>query len=93
MAALGDAQVSSTSLSTLFDCMPQISEEYADYCDDERQEVFWMVYQEIGLEHSPLGLVCMNRWETGYLSTAQSMNALVDRIRLLINRREMEEVP
>ncbi|WP_161600332.1 hypothetical protein [Pseudomonas mandelii] len=50
-----------------------------------------MAYQEMGLEHSPLGLVCMNSWEAGYLSTAQSMNALVDRIRLLISCREMDE--
>lgn len=82
---LGDEQVKSTSLSRLFDCVPQINEAYADYCDDEHQEVFWMAYQEIGLEHSPLGLVCMNSTETGYLSTAQSMNALADRIRLVFS--------
>ncbi|MHC8299122.1 hypothetical protein [Pseudomonas sp. ZS1P83] len=81
--ALGDEQVKSTSLSRLFDCVPQINEAYADCCDDEHQEVFWAAYQEIGLEHSPLGLVCMNDTETGYLSTAQSMNALADRIRLV----------
>lgn len=81
--ALGDEQVKSTSLSRLFDCVPQINEAYADSCDDEHQEVFWAAYQEIGLEHSPLGLVCMNDTETGYLSTAQSMNALADRIRLV----------
>lgn len=90
--ALGDEQVKSTSLSRLFDCVPQINEEYADYCDDEHQEMFWMAYQEIGLEDSPLGLVCMNSTETGYLSTAQSMNALADRVRLLISCQEMGEV-
>lgn len=83
--ALGDEQVKFTSLSRLFDCVPQINEEYADCCDDEHQEVFWAAYQEIGLEHSPLGLVCMNDTETGYLSTAQSMNALADRIRLVFS--------
>jgi hypothetical protein len=50
-----------------------------------------MAYQEIGLERGPLGLVCMNSTETGYLSTAQAMNALVDRIRLLINCREIDQ--
>jgi len=80
---LGDEQVKSTSLSRLFDCVPQINEEYANRCDDEHQEVFWMAYQEIGLEDTPLGLVCMNSTETGYLSTAQSMNALADGIRLV----------
>lgn len=90
--ALGDEQVKSTSLSRLFDCVPQINEEYADYCDDEHQDVFWMAYQEIGLERSPLGLICMNSEETGYLSTAQSMNALADRIRLLISCQEVDEV-
>lgn len=83
--ALGDEQVKSTSLSRLFDCVPQINEAYADCCDDEHQEVFWVAYQEVGLEHSPLGLVCMNDTETGYLSTAQSMNALADRIRLVFS--------
>lgn len=88
--AVGDEQVTLTSLSWLCKYVPQINEEYADYCDDEHQEVFWMAYREIGLERGPLGLVCMNSTETGYLSTAQAMNALVDRIRLLINCREMD---
>lgn len=89
---LGDEQVKSTSLSRLFDCVPQINDAYADCCDDEHQEIFWMAYQEIGLEDSPLGLVCMNSTETGYLSTAQSMNALAERVRLLISCQEMGEV-
>lgn len=88
---LGDEQVKSTSLSRLLDCVPQVNEAYADCCDDEHQEVFWAAYQEIGLEHSPLGLVCMNDTETGYLSTGQSMNALVNRIRLLISCQEKEQ--
>ncbi|TFB36435.1 hypothetical protein [Pseudomonas sp. F01002] len=90
--AEGDEQIVMTSLSELFDCVPQINEAYADCCDDEHQEVFWMAYREIGLEHSPLGLICMNSEETGYLSTAQSMNALADRIRLLISCQEVDEV-
>jgi len=89
--AEGDEQIKSTTLSLLFDCVPQINEEYADRCDDEHQEVFWMAYQEIGLECTPLGMVCMNSMETGYLSTAQAMNALVDRIRLLLSRQEEDE--
>ena len=89
--ALGDEQVKSTTLSMLFDCVPQINEEYANRCDDEHQEVFWMAYQEIGLECTPLGMVCMDSTETGYLSTAQSMNALVDRIRLLLSGQEDDE--
>ncbi|WP_248807354.1 hypothetical protein [Pseudomonas sp. MWU13-2100] len=89
--ALGDEQVKSTTLSMLFDCVPQINEEYANRCDDEHQEVFWMAYQEIGLEDTPLGMVCMDSTETSYLSTAQSMNALLDRIRLLLSRQEEDE--
>ena len=88
---LGDEQVKSTTLSMLFDCVPQINEEYANRCDDEHQEVFWMAYQEVGLECTPLGMVCMDSTETGYLSTAQSMNALVDRIRLLLSGQELDE--
>lgn len=75
----------------LFDCVPQINEEYANRCDDEHQEVFWMAYQEVGLERGPLGLVCMDSTETGYLSTAQAMNVLVDRVRLLPNHQELDE--
>lgn len=41
---------------------------------------------------SPLGLICMNNTEAGYLSTAQAMNALVDRIRMLISCQEMDGV-
>lgn len=88
---LGDEQVKSSSLSRVFDCVPQINEAFADCCDDEHQEVFWVAYQEIGLECSPLGLICMNSAETAYLSTAQSMNALVDKVRQLISCREMDQ--
>jgi len=89
--ALGDEQVKSTTLSMLFDCVPQINEEYANRCDDEHQEVFWMAYQEIGFERGLLGMVCMSSTETGYLSIAQVMNALVDRIRLLLSGQELDE--
>lgn len=89
--ASGGERVKPTSLSRLFDYVPQISEAYADRCDDEHQAVFWTAYQEIGLERSPFGLVCMNISETGYLSTAQSMNALVDRIRQLICCQELDQ--
>ena len=89
--AEGDEQIVMTSLSELFDYAPQISEESADYCDDEHQDLFRAAYKDIGLGHTPCGLVCMNSTDTGYLSTAQAMNALVDRIRLLISRLEEDE--
>lgn len=88
----GDEQITSTSLTKLFSYVPQICETFADRCDDERQAVFWMAYREIGLEHSPLGLICMNSEETRYLSSAQSINALADRIRLLVSCQAMDEV-
>ncbi|WP_414883017.1 hypothetical protein [Pseudomonas sp. IT-P171] len=88
---VGDEQIKLTPLSSLFRCVPQINEAYAQCCDDEHQDVFWMAYREIGIEDSPLGLICMNSTETGYLSTAQAMNALVDRIRMLISCQEMDE--
>jgi hypothetical protein len=44
----GDEQVKPTPLSSLFDCVPQIDEAYADHCDDEHQDVFWMAYRGIG---------------------------------------------
>ncbi|KPY05662.1 Uncharacterized protein ALO57_01061 [Pseudomonas coronafaciens pv. oryzae] len=90
--AVGDEQVTLTSLSQFCQNVPRINEAYADHCDDEHQDVFWMAYREIGLEDSPLGLICMNSMETGYLSTAHAMNALVDRIRLRISCQEVDEV-
>jgi hypothetical protein len=89
--AVGDEQSTLTSLSWFCQCVPQLNEAYAEYCDDEHQDLFWMAYREIGLEDSPLGLICLNYTETGYLSTAQAMNALVDRIRMLISCQEMDE--
>lgn len=38
--AEGDEQIIMTSLSELFDCVPQICETYADRCDDEHQYLF-----------------------------------------------------
>ncbi|MEB0007260.1 hypothetical protein QN412_21205 [Pseudomonas sp. RTB3] len=82
--AAGEEQVMPTSLSELFKYMPLIKGDHADHYDDNHLEVFWTAYQGMGFENSPFGLVCMNNAETGYLSTAQMMNALVDRIRQLV---------
>lgn len=60
LSAVGDEQITSKSLTKLFRCVPQICGTYAERCDDEIQEVFWMAYREIGFELSPVGQVCLN---------------------------------
>ena len=40
-------------------------------------------YQDIGLELSPVGLTCLDKCETRYLSTDETLNTLTDRIRQL----------
>lgn len=81
----GEVQILRTSLSELFSCVPLIQVDYRDDYEHRYLELFWTAYQEVGLEFSPLGLVCIDESETTYLTPAQAMNALVDRIRLLLH--------
>ncbi|MEB0040424.1 hypothetical protein [Pseudomonas sp. MH10] len=86
--ASGCEQVAVTVQSRLCECLPRISEHYASYRDDEYQDIYWTAYREVGLEDSPVGLVCMNAHETGYLTTPSAINALVDRVRQLVDSRD-----
>ena len=83
--ASGDEQILRTSLSELFAWVPLIQVDYRDDYEHRYLELFWTAYQEVGLEFSPLGLVCIDESETTYLTPAQAMNALVERIRLLLH--------
>lgn len=80
----GVEQLVPSSIYELIKYIPQFQPSYSDDYADRSLELFWTACQEIGLEFSPFGLVCLNEAETGYLSTPQTMNALVDRIRRLL---------
>jgi hypothetical protein len=78
----GDERVSPTSLSKHFKYIGQLHHTCPEHYEHNNiLEMFWWACEEVGLEWTPLGIFSMNSTETGYLSTAQTMNALVDKIR------------
>lgn len=60
------------------------------YVYSEHLRAFWQACQDIGLERSPTGLICLNEQGTGYLGFHHSMNVLVARIRQLIRSKEFK---
>lgn len=77
-------QVVGTVLSGYFWGVQQLMDFFADNYDySEHLQVFWMACQDIGLERSPYGPVCLDAAGLNYLSFAESMNVLVARIRQL----------
>lgn len=80
----GYEQVSTARLSKRFVEIQQLMNIYDDYYDySEHLQLFWDACQDIGLERSHAGPVCLDTTGFRYLSFAQSMNVLVDRIRQL----------
>jgi hypothetical protein len=89
--AEGYEQVASTSLSERFRYIQQLMDIYTDYYDySEHLLVFRRACQDIALERSPSGPVCLDATGFHYLSFAQSMNALTYRIRQLIRDTEFQ---
>lgn len=85
--ASGHEQVLFTKLSKYFDTISQmvsLFESQQAYSFSDNLQLFWQACQDIGLERSPVGLVCLNEGETRYLSTYETMNELVNRIRQLL---------
>lgn len=77
-------QVVNSSLSRWLNGIDQLLSVYADYyVFSEHLEVFWKACRQIGLGYGPTGLACLDADGNPYLSFAQSMNALIDRIRQL----------
>lgn len=77
-------QVIHSSLSKWFNGIDQFLSIYADYyVFSEHLEVFWRACKEVGLGYSTTGLACLDVGGNPYLSFAQSMNALVDKVRQL----------
>lgn len=82
----GQERVQTTRLSKYFDHIQQMVGLFDDrypYDYSEHLHVFRQACQDIGLELSPMGLTCLNKGETRYLSTGETLNTLTDRIRQL----------
>ncbi|UZM16335.1 inovirus Gp2 family protein [Pseudomonas kielensis] len=75
-----------TRLSRYFDRIQQMVDLFDDRCQyrySEHLQAFWDACQDIGLERSCTGPVCLNESATAYLDHHRSMNVLVERIRQL----------
>ncbi|WP_271410520.1 YagK/YfjJ domain-containing protein [Pseudomonas sp. Q1-7] len=82
----GEEQVEETRLSRYFDHIQQMFDLFDDchsYRYSEHLQVFQDACCDIGLERSPVGLVCLNEQESAYLDSHRTMNAVVERIREL----------
>ncbi|QLC72375.1 inovirus-type Gp2 protein [Pseudomonas sp. LPB0260] len=83
----GDQRIRETRLSRHFQSIQQLLDVFDDrycYAYSEDLQAFKEACQDIGLERSPVGLTCLNDSGTRYLSSHETMNLLVDRIRQLI---------
>ncbi|QJI30354.1 inovirus-type Gp2 protein [Pseudomonas sp. ADAK18] len=82
----GHQQIMPTRLSRYFDYLQQMIDLFSDcsqYHYSEHLQAFQDACQDIGLERSPTGPVCLNEEGTIYLDHHRSMNVLVIRIRQL----------
>ena len=82
----GHKQPGRTRLSRHFDRIQQMVDLFDDRCQyrySEHLQAFWNACQDIGLERSCTGPVCLNESVTAYLDYHRSMNVLVERIRQL----------
>jgi hypothetical protein len=85
-----EVQIHRTKLSRHFDRIEQMVALFAfgdDYHYSEHLQVFRDACCGIGLEHSPIGITCLNETGTRYLSTSETLNVLVERIRHLTRQR------
>lgn len=83
---LGSERVKNTRLSRYFDQIKRMFDFFDDqvpYDYSEYLQAFRSACQDIGLERSLEGPVCLNESGTAYLSYHQSMNVLVAQIRYL----------
>ena len=89
-SAADGEQIHRTKLSRHFEDIDQMVALFAygdDYQYSEHLNVFRDACCDIGLDHSPVGMTCLNESETRYLSTSESLNVLVARIRHLTRQR------
>lgn len=82
----GHEQVERTRLSRYFDYIQQmigLFDDCSQYRYSEHLQTFWEACQDISLERSPAGPVCLNEEGVAYLDYHRSMNLLVAKIRQL----------
>lgn len=87
----GYEQIMPTRLSRYFDGIQQMIDLFDERCEyrySEHLQAFWEACQHVGLERSPVGLVCWDEERSDHLDHHRSMNVLVVRIRQLT--RELE---
>lgn len=85
-ARSGREQIIPTRLSLYFDGVQQMIDLFDDRCQYrycEHLQAFWEACQNVGLERSRAGPVCLNEERTTYLDHFRSMNLLVVQIRQL----------
>lgn len=86
----GDEQVSETRLSKYFDGVEQmvaLFEYDQEYQYSWHLNLFREAFQAIGVELSPCGIICLNKGETRYFSTSETLNELTKCIRMLLGRK------
>ncbi|WPN22975.1 YagK/YfjJ domain-containing protein [Pseudomonas marginalis] len=86
----GNERIEPTQLSRYFKYIRQMIDLFDDRCGyqySEHLQAFWDACQDIGLERSPTGPVCLNESATAYLDHHRSMNVLVERIRQLTGKQ------
>ncbi|MBX9405947.1 inovirus Gp2 family protein [Pseudomonas baetica] len=89
----GYERVQKTRLSKYFDSMQQMLDLFYDdeaYVYSEHLRAFWQACQDIGLERSSAGLICLNEQGTGYLDCHHAMNVLVARIRQIVRSKKFK---
>lgn len=92
----GYMRVEETRLSRYFTNMQQMYNLFDDRvpCDySEHLQVFREAWEDIGLEPSPAGPVCLNERGSYWLSHPESMNVLTERIRELTREQSYQRRP
>jgi hypothetical protein len=86
----GDERVSETRLSKYFDGIMQmvaLFEGDVEYQHSWHLSLFQETCQAIGVELSPIGITCLNKGETRYLSTSETLNELTRNIRARLTQK------
>lgn len=86
----GDERVSETRLSKYFDGIVQmvaLFEGDVEYQYSWHLNLFQEACQATGVELSPFGITCLNKGETRYLSTSETLNELTKSIRARLTQK------
>lgn len=89
----GRERIETTRLSRYFDHIQQMFNLFDDryaYDYSEHLQVFREACQDVGLENSPNGLICLNQQRTACLDHHRSMNVLVGQIRYLTRQKRYQ---